>query len=201
MCFFYLTSEVVFRIMFVVFFAIFLVLLSFLWSRRRFYALAWKFPGPVGLPLIGVGLEIRNGVDMLKFMRKCKNKYGSPAVSWLGPDCILYVSDAESMKTILTSECCLDKGNIYRFMEYAVGKGAFTSNCPLWNERQKILKPAFHKQILSSYNGIFNEEGNNLIRLLFKSVGKKVEFYESLKKFALSIACREWNSPLIGKSK
>lgn len=173
-------------------FAIVLVLLTFLWSRRRFYDLAWKIRGPLGFPLVGVGLEIRNGVDMLKFMRKCKANFGSPAVSWLGPDCILYVSDAETMKTILTSECCLDKGNIYKFMEYAVGKGAFTSNCPLWNERQKILKPAFHKQILSSYNGIFNDEGNSFIDLLSENVGKKMEIYENLKKFALSVACREY---------
>lgn len=175
----------------IVIFAIFLALVTFIWSRRRFYKVAWQIGGPVGLPLIGVGLEIRNGVDMLKFMKKCKADYGSPAVSWLGLDCILYVCDAESMKTILTSECCLDKGNIYKFMEYAVGKGAFTSKCPVWNERQKILKPAFHKQILTSYNGIFNDQANNLIDLMSDKVGKKIMIYEHLKKFALSVACRK----------
>lgn len=175
----------------IIIFVISLVLFAFFWSRRRFYKLWWKIRGPFGLPLVGVGLEMRNGVDMMKFMKKCKTIYGSPAVSWLGLDCFLYVSDAETMKTILTSECCLDKGNIYRFMEYAVGKGAFTSKCPLWNERQKILKPAFHKQILSSYNSIFNDEGNILIDSISERPGANMKIYEYLKKFALSVACRE----------
>jgi len=32
----------------------------FLWSRRRYYKVAWQLRGPIGWPLIGMGLQMMN---------------------------------------------------------------------------------------------------------------------------------------------
>lgn len=31
---------------------------KWLWSRRNFYVLAWKMPGPIGLPIVGSALPL-----------------------------------------------------------------------------------------------------------------------------------------------
>ena len=36
---------------------IFILWLFWLWSRRQYYAFAWRFPGKLGLPIIGNLLE------------------------------------------------------------------------------------------------------------------------------------------------
>lgn len=43
----------------------------FLWSRRRYYAAAWKLRGPVGWPFIGMGLQMMNPQSKLDSRKSC----------------------------------------------------------------------------------------------------------------------------------
>lgn len=45
------------------------VLFKYLWDRRRLYALAWRMPGPIGLPLVGSALLFADSTS--KCIRSC----------------------------------------------------------------------------------------------------------------------------------
>lgn len=123
----------------------------FLWSRRRYYAAAWKLRGPVGWPFIGMGLQMMNPQSnppysrkscyvycsimwffasaFLQYMDNLSHQYKAPFISWMGTNCFLYVNDPQSVEQIFNSTHCTNKGDFYRFMSSAIGDGLFTSSC------------------------------------------------------------------------
>ena len=132
-----------------------LALLSFIYFLwlRRFYYLAWyKMPGPLGLPFLGVALEILNPQSLYKyfmfqffiifelitkfifsgssrFIKKFCKQYKSPVVTWMGMQCYFYVDDPVTMELVLTSPKCINKGEIYQCISSVTGDGLFTSSC------------------------------------------------------------------------
>ncbi|XP_037950230.1 probable cytochrome P450 313b1 [Teleopsis dalmanni] len=165
----------------------------FLWSRRRFYKIAWQLPGPPSLPLIGMGLNMMNPETLLPYLEKISEKYKTPFISWMGINCVLYVNDPNTMEKVFNSPHCTNKGDFYRFMSSAIGDGLFTSSSPRWNKHRRLINPAFSRQILDNFLPIFNTEANVLLKK-FGTEGQdgkvKLEIYEMLKKSVLEAACQ-----------
>ncbi|KAI8044318.1 probable cytochrome P450 313b1 [Drosophila gunungcola] len=170
-----------------------LVWIYFLWSRRRYYRAAWQLRGPIGWPLIGMGLQMMNPETFLQYMDGLSRQFKAPFISWMGTNCFLYINDPHSVEQIFNSTHCTNKGNFYRFMSSAIGDGLFTSSSPRWHKHRRLINPAFGRQILSNFLPIFNAEAQVLLQKLeLEGVqhGKRLEIYQILKKIVLEAACQ-----------
>ncbi|KAH8307642.1 hypothetical protein KR044_006848 [Drosophila immigrans] len=165
----------------------------FVWSRRRYYKIAWQLRGPIGLPFIGLGLQMMNPQTFLNYMAGLSHKYKAPFISWMGTNCFLYVNDPKTVEQIFNSSNCTNKGDFYRFMSSAIGDGLFTSSSPRWQKHRRLINPAFSRPILSNFLPIFNAESEVLLeKLQVEGVqnGKSLEIYQILKKIVLEAACQ-----------
>ncbi|XP_023290890.2 probable cytochrome P450 313b1 [Lucilia cuprina] len=166
------------------------VWIYFLWSRRRFYKLYFQLRGPLGLPFIGIGLQMMKPEGFLQYMQQKGQQYKTPFVSWMGTKCFLYVNDPETIETIFNSACCTNKGDLYRFMATAIGDGLFTSSSPRWNKHRRLINPAFSRQVIHTFLPIFNQEANILVTKLMTTQCQPLEIYEILKRSVLETACQ-----------
>ncbi|ALC45364.1 Cyp313b1 [Drosophila busckii] len=170
-----------------------LIWLYFLWSRRRYYWAAWQLRGPIGLPFIGMGLQMMKPETFLQYMAGLSYKYKAPFISWMGTDCFLYVNDPQSVEQVFNSTHCTNKSDFYRFISSAIGDGLFTSSSPRWQKHRRLINPAFGRQILCNFLPIFNTEAEVLLnKLEVEGVQqcKGVEIYLILKKIVLEAACQ-----------
>lgn len=126
-------------------FAGLLVLIHFLWSRRRFYKLMLQMPGPLGLPLLGsvpeyainkrkqklklrptlnkTFLHLVNMNQRAKFM----DKYGSTILGWAGIQPVILTRDTKIAEDLLTSPQCTNRSSrVTKAMENIFGKGLLT---------------------------------------------------------------------------
>ncbi|XP_060646842.1 probable cytochrome P450 313b1 isoform X3 [Drosophila nasuta] len=170
-----------------------IIWIYFLWTRRRYYKIAWQLRGPIGLPFIGLGLQMMNPQTFLNYMAGLSHKYKAPFISWMGTKCFLYVNDPQTVEQIFNSSHCTNKGDFYRFMSSAIGDGLFTSSSPRWQKHRRLINPAFSRQILCNFLPIFNAESEVLLdKLQMEGVqnGKSLEIYQILKKIVLEAACQ-----------
>ncbi|XP_037814971.1 probable cytochrome P450 313a4 isoform X1 [Lucilia sericata] len=162
-----------------------------LWIRRKFYALMLKIPGPMGYPLIGMGIHLMRREDILSTFNKETRKYGSILFSWLGPYPFLVVSEPAIVQDILTSRYCINKGVIYDALDDGTGKGLFSLKDPEWSVHRKLLNPAFGHKVLLSFIPIFNVEINKLLKTIDQMKSKEsVDLMEILQEFTLDIATK-----------
>ncbi|XP_030078769.1 probable cytochrome P450 313a4 [Drosophila hydei] len=166
-----------------------LLVLYYLWTRREFYKLSMKFPGPLGYPLIGIALKLSHNGVVLKLLRTYIKKYGNIFVSWLGPFPALIVSDPQVTRDILTSPNCVNKSFFYKIIEDSLGKGLITLHDSDWTKHRKILNPAFSHKMLLSFFPIFNKETGILLKEFNKLAdGEERDILPCLQLFTLSIA-------------
>lgn len=104
-----------------------------LWHRRHYYKLSWQLPGPIWLPIIGNAFSIAHPrselfipeqkkskleyysiiSDLIPYLDSATLKYVSPMRLWLGPEMVVFVSDAENVEIVLKSKDCLNKPNSF----------------------------------------------------------------------------------------
>ncbi|XP_052848144.1 probable cytochrome P450 313a4 isoform X1 [Drosophila gunungcola] len=169
--------------------SLFLLCLYFLWSRRRFYLLTRKLPGPLGYPILGMAHMLMNKEDILNGFGRLQDEYGPIIFSWLGPIPFLLVSDPQVVQDIFTSPHCVNKGIIYKAVDDGVGTGLFSMHDPRWSLHRKLLNPAFAHKVLLSFLPIFNRETALLLDELktLQDDGEK-NLVPVLQSFTLGIA-------------
>ncbi|CAD6991345.1 probable cytochrome P450 313b1 [Ceratitis capitata] len=171
---------------------LFLFWLEFLWSRRRFYRVAWQLSGPWGWPFLGKGLEMMRPDTFMQYLESTAKEYATPFISWMGTSCFLYVNDPDTVDTVFNSPHCTNKGELYSFVAEGIGDGLFTSSSPRWNKHRRLINPAFSRQNINNFLPIFNVEANLMLGKcadLAKS-GEKFNIYEMLKRSVLETACQ-----------
>ncbi|XP_034137517.1 probable cytochrome P450 313a4 isoform X2 [Drosophila guanche] len=141
----------------------FVLWIYFLWSRRRFYLLTLKIPGPIGYPFMGMAHKLIHREDILKEFGIYLAKHGPTIFSWLGPIPFMIVSDPQVVQDILTSPHCVNKGIIYKAVDDGAGVGLFSLKDPRWSVHRKMLNPAFGHKVLLSFLPIFNKETAQLL--------------------------------------
>ncbi|EDW83657.2 uncharacterized protein Dwil_GK13561 [Drosophila willistoni] len=161
----------------------------FLWTRRRYYLLTLKIPGPLGYPILGMAHRLMRREDILNAIGYYLHKHGSTIFSWLGPIPFLIVSDPQAIQDILTSPHCINKGIIYQAVDDGAGTGLFSLQDPRWSVHRKLLNPAFGHKVLLGFLPIFNNETKNLLSLLdsLADTGEK-DLIPLLQNFTLGIA-------------
>lgn len=150
---------------------IFYACANFLWSKRKFYVLAKKLPGPKGLPLIGEAHRLigANHRDIFKVFVNFTAGYESPAKVWLGPMLLVVVDSPETIKTVLQSQNCINKSSLYDLL--VLTKGLLINGGDVWRVHRKILNPSFYFNVLKDYIPIFDEKSRILVNNLECKVG------------------------------
>ncbi|XP_061386473.1 probable cytochrome P450 313a4 [Musca vetustissima] len=163
--------------------------LYWLWTRRKYYALMFKIPGPIGYPLLGKALHLTGKNDPLDVIHTHSELFGPLMYTWLVTYPVLVVTEPDIIRDILTSPYCTNKGVLYKPINKGVGIGLFSSEDPEWSVHRKYLNPAFGHKILLSFMPIFNQEVNKVLKL-FKELNECLDVITLLQDFTLNVAIR-----------
>ncbi|KPU79461.1 uncharacterized protein Dana_GF17734, isoform B [Drosophila ananassae] len=167
-----------------------LVLIYFLWSRRRFYKLILELPGPLGLPFLGsVPAYFLNNLKMIQ-RTKYMDKYGSTILTWIGTHPVILSRDPKIARDVLTSSKFLIRNwRVTSAMASIFGLGLVTLQGTAWNTRRKYLNASFKHNVLLSFIPIFNSKTRTLVTHMNTLVGQdEVYFLPHLLRWSLSVA-------------
>ncbi|KAJ8915092.1 hypothetical protein NQ315_014347 [Exocentrus adspersus] len=138
------------------------------WIKNyKFWKHLMEIPGPKYYPIIGNMLDILFDVDNLFYSerKRCKTFY--PIFKrWSFNLSVVTLISAEDIELVLSNMKHNTKSHIYDFLHDWLGTGLLTSSGNKWQNRRKILTPAFHFSILQEFIHIFNRETENLLKVL-----------------------------------
>ncbi|KAI6660527.1 Cytochrome P450 4B1-like isoform X1 [Oopsacas minuta] len=115
-----------------------------------------RLPGPPYNWLLRHEVDLTAGdlSEIRDFKRKYNEKYPQICRYFLGPFVFLSISDPETIKYFLGQKP--PKPSIYRLMlDRWIGDGLLSSNGRKWQRNRKLLTPAFHYSILSSFLPVY----------------------------------------------
>nr|QST15028.1 CYP4BY4 protein [Diaphanosoma celebensis] len=173
----------------------FLLVYWILWRNSRFVRLIESIPGPKGLPLFGNALQLNvSQVDFLKICHlKWPAQHGPIYKAWAGNRPVIVISDPELVEPILTSQKLISKSVEYSYLSPWLGNCMFLTTGSRWKSRRRLLTPAFHFQILSSFFDVFNEQSRVLVdylnRVVDQQPDKAIDVFPVMTKTALDIIC------------
>ncbi|XP_055379233.1 probable cytochrome P450 313a4 [Condylostylus longicornis] len=175
----------------IIFFGIIIFLwLFWLWRRRKYYYMAYSLPGPVGLPIIGSGLNFIDTSKVLYYLMQGTEKYGHLWTGFLGLKPCILTSDPEVIEEIFTNELFVDKMDIYNVINDFLKEGLFTSKYDKWIVARKHINKAFAHKILLDFFPIFNQKGRELSDAFESLAGKgEIDIYGYIHKLQLDTAC------------
>ncbi|XP_054739049.1 uncharacterized protein LOC129245066 [Anastrepha obliqua] len=176
MIFYYLTGILLFLWLYI------------LWSRREFYKLIFKLPGPLGYPIVGMAHHLIKREEILQVLEAEEQKYGRTFFSWLGPFPFLVIGDPQIAQDILTSPHCVNKSFLYKAVDDGTGKGLFSLANPKWNSHRRLLNPAFGHKVLLNFIPVFNQEVNKLLQNLDMFLTEEIDLTKIFPNFTLKIA-------------
>ncbi|XP_039277936.1 cytochrome P450 4C1 [Nilaparvata lugens] len=161
--------------------------------RRILFLRKFKgLPGPKAYPLIGSSMDIlflkRN--ELMKLNAERREEYKSIYLQWSGPFAEIHLLRPEYAEVALKSTVNITKSLAYDFLNDWLGTGLLTSAGRKWQERRKMITPAFHFGILEDFVETFGEKSRFLVNLLEKKeFGKEFNIYPLITNCALDIIC------------
>lgn len=122
-----------------------------------------KPPSPPCLPLIGHIPAFRR--DVLGLLTRSVQTYGDLIHFKLGPHPIYLVNHPDDITHILKKNAAnYDKDTrSTRFLRDIADESLLTSNGEQWKKRRHHLQPAFHRQAISGFESIIQEEAQILV--------------------------------------
>uniref|UniRef100_V5G6C0 Cytochrome P450 n=1 Tax=Anoplophora glabripennis TaxID=217634 RepID=V5G6C0_ANOGL len=130
-------------------------------------------PGPKSYPMVGTMMQLIFDEDGLFYSERKRSKAFYPIYKrWSFTLSLVCLINAEDIELILNNIKHIKKSHIYDFLHEWLGTGLLTSSGSKWQNRRKILTPAFHFNILQEFVGIFNRETENLVKVLERDCDK-----------------------------
>nr|CAQ57674.1 cytochrome P450 [Nilaparvata lugens] len=168
----------------------YLVKLSY--RRYQFLRKLKGLPGPKAYPIVGDSLEMlylkRN--ELMKMNSEKRELYKSIYLEWSGPFAEIHLLRPEYVEVALKSTVNITKSMAYDFLHDWLGTGLLTSSGRKWQERRKMITPAFHFGILEDFVEIFGEKSRTLVEILKKQkFGEEFDIYPMITNCALDIIC------------
>lgn len=110
---------------------------------------------------------------------------------WLGKNPLIFITDPEDAKIVLSSHELIYKAGNYAMMANWLGDGLLISGGPKWQSARKFLTPAFHFNVLRQFKGAMSECCHVLIRRLETQccTGQPIDIYPFMTLFALDVIC------------
>lgn len=91
---------------------------------------------------------------------------------------------------MLSSNDLLHKANDYQVLRPWLGMGLLTNGGESWHQKRKLLTPAFHFKILSTFKGPMEDCCNVLVQQLTQVAdGRAVDVNPFIKLFTLDVIC------------
>ncbi|KAJ8916543.1 hypothetical protein NQ315_000185 [Exocentrus adspersus] len=166
--------------------------LSYMWKRRKLYYHAWSVPGPLALPLIGSAyVFFDKPTDTVKKIIALIPRYPDLMRMWFGRQLIYFVTEPEHVEKVLTSQKCLAKHDLYRFMICSTGTGLLTAPTEKWRRQRKIITPSFgRKLLLDTFVNIFVERANVFNEVIESCRDRKdQQLFKRLYQLSFNIIC------------
>ena len=173
---------------FQVFGLIFVVYLIVRWFRLKpLRDFAAKIPGYNGLPLIGAAYKFIGVApeDFYQSVSGLIKKFDSICKFWFGPYLLLWIFDHRDIKTVLTSQNCNHKPEIFYHSFFK--HGLVLENGEKYKVQRKAANPAFNPSALRSYNPIINRKMTKFLESFEDHVEKSkvIDFKLFSQDFAL----------------
>ncbi|XP_075973854.1 cytochrome P450 4C1-like isoform X2 [Anticarsia gemmatalis] len=121
--------------------------------------------------------------------RAYAKKYNGIYSIWIFPYSAVIVYNPDDIETLMSNMKYADKSIAYKFLEPWLREGLLTSNGAKWQERRKILTPAFHFNILKQYSEIIQENCDRFVENLQKRAGKPIDVLPAFSEFTLNSIC------------
>lgn len=147
---------------------VFVVLVYQYWSKRDFYRIASKIPGPTPLPFIGNALEYfsLDHSKVLDYLVDLMKKYDGTARIWLGQMLVIHISKPDDLEILMTNSKLIEKNKMYKFFDDVLGEGLLNASGDLWKKHRKIIAPTFHPSVLKHFVKIFDRQSKVLVQVL-----------------------------------
>ncbi|KAL9923306.1 putative cytochrome P450 4ac1 [Glossina fuscipes fuscipes] len=102
---------------------------------------------------------------------------------------IYNIINAEDIEELFQSQTLTTKGIMYDFLQPFLGNGLLMSHEEKWHLRRRILTPAFHFNILQTFNEIFKEESLKLLEKLNYLQHDRINVNDFINEFSLNNVC------------
>ncbi|RLU27445.1 hypothetical protein DMN91_001249 [Ooceraea biroi] len=148
--------------------AVFAFLYYYVIHLARFRRLINLIPGPPMFPIIGdIGsMTFTSTEQFLELIVARFKKYNCLYKIWLFMIAYIIISHPDDIQTLVNSTRNNEKGMAYTLLHSWLGDGLLLSKGAKWQERRKILTPAFHFHILKRFFDILIEESNHMAKSL-----------------------------------
>ncbi|XP_014206431.1 cytochrome P450 4C1-like isoform X2 [Copidosoma floridanum] len=159
----------------------------------RIGKLVEDIPGIPAWPIVGnlphlMGLSSEEAWNVF---RKLNNDYYPIFKFWTTHEVVINIRHPDDVEVLLTSIDNIDKSTAYHLLQPWLKTGLLTSTGKKWQERRKILTPAFHFNVLKKLMEIITENCEKTIKSL--KLNNRDESVDDLLQFTanhtLNIIC------------
>uniref|UniRef100_UPI003B63B55B cytochrome P450 4C1-like n=1 Tax=Maniola jurtina TaxID=191418 RepID=UPI003B63B55B len=176
--------------MFLLLLQCFIILLIYLYwvTRNKEFD---KIPGPPGIFFFHNALDfLMDPVELFYYVRNLAKTYKKIFRLRLGPVKCVIIQTPEDIEKVINGTTCTEKGIIYNFIEPWLKGGLLLSKGPKWQQRRKLLTPAFHFNVLANFKSVIEENCQNFVYNLEKEVNAtKTDITPYVNDFAINSIC------------
>ncbi|KAI8120585.1 putative cytochrome P450 311a1 [Lucilia cuprina] len=140
-----------------------------------------QMPGPWAIPFMGnVQMITKLTPEKLLFhIQKFRETCGESFRLWLGPKLWVFLHTPEENRDAL-QDSSLRKADTFLLLDKLIGNGLLISHGKFWESHRKALGPAFHPNILNSFNETICQHADILVEILKSLQMQPVEITDYL---------------------
>ncbi|CAH0592588.1 unnamed protein product [Chrysodeixis includens] len=169
---------------------VFLCALHLLMNYNEKARMIRKIPGPKDSFILGNGPALMlSPVEIINLGRKLAKE--SPGIyrMWVFPLGAVNIYTPDDIELIVSGMKYHEKSGIYNLLAPWLREGLLLSKGAKWQERRKILTPAFHFNILRQFSEIIEENGKRLVKRLKSEAGRPLDLVPLISEYTLNIIC------------
>lgn len=167
----------------------------YLWYKKTFghrNKLLSKFAAPKSYPILNNSVHIigKTPAEIFQLFAEFSKKYGPVWRFQLNPFVAgIYIRDPKVIEEILSSQKHIDKANEYDMLHGWLGTGLILSSGKKWQQRRKIITPAFHFKILEQFVDVMEKHAETFVGKLKSFDGQKIDIFSIISLYTLDVIC------------
>ncbi|XP_068626931.1 cytochrome P450 4C1-like [Battus philenor] len=173
-----------------IYFATFLIFIHLSLNYNRRAVLTRKIPGTNDRFIFGNAFDfIKSPVELFSYTRELAKKHNGIYRFWSFQFGAVFIYNPEDIEVILSSMKHHQKSQFYDFLKPWLKDGLLLSYGKKWQERRKILTPAFHFNILRRYFARLETNTGRLKKTLNENLNDKVDIVPIISEYTLNSIC------------
>ncbi|KZC13846.1 PREDICTED: cytochrome P450 4C1-like [Dufourea novaeangliae] len=163
----------------------------FILHYRRFGRMVNNIPGPQVMPIFGnlIAFQV-SSAELWNMVREMNRTYYPIFRLWGFTEPFLNIRHPDDLEKILGNPKSTQKSSIYNLLLPWFNTGLLTSAGRKWQERRKILTPAFHFNVLQQFADIFIEDSERVSKSLKSEGGPVVkDLLPLISEHTLNVIC------------